>query len=65
MPEAWDIVYVTASHIPLLWGAVEAVTSTGARGPGHMMERTPSVPCRWKLPPIGHHQVPLGFKTLA
>jgi hypothetical protein len=40
--EAWDIVYMTESHKPLLRGAVGAVTSTGARGPGDMRERLQS-----------------------
>jgi hypothetical protein len=34
---SWDIVYMTKSHtLPV--GAVGAVTSTGARGPGDMRE---------------------------
>jgi hypothetical protein len=50
MPEAWDIVCVTDSHTLLLWGlwgrgggvGLVAVTSTGARGPGDMIEHLPS-----------------------
>jgi hypothetical protein len=39
MPEAWDIVYLIASHVPSPVGAVGAVTLTGARGPEDMIER--------------------------
>ena len=43
MPEAWDIVYVTDSHMTLLWGlGGGAITSTGARGPEDMIECLPS-----------------------
>jgi hypothetical protein len=59
-PEAWDIVYMTASHILLLWGAMGAVTSTGAGGPGDMVERLQS-----HVGEITTHWVPLGFKTSA
>jgi hypothetical protein len=38
MPEAWDIVCVTCSHRIMALGAVGVVTSTGARGPGGMIE---------------------------
>ena len=50
MPEAWDIVYVTDSHMPLLWGAV------GAGNFDRSHDRTPSVPCRQELPPTRSHQ---------
>jgi hypothetical protein len=60
MPGAWDIVCMTGSHTHLLQGAVGAVTSTGARGPGDMMEHL--------LSHVGGNHHPsglLGFKTYA
>jgi hypothetical protein len=64
MPEAWDIVCMTDSHTHLLeggrGGAVEVVTSTGARRPRDMIEHL--------LSHVGgnHHPLgPLGFKSYA
>jgi hypothetical protein len=60
-PETWDIVYLTASHEPdSVVMTVGEVTSTGARGPGDMVE------CL--LSHVGrnyHHQVLPGFKISA
>jgi hypothetical protein len=51
---------VTASHMLFLWGVVGAVTSTGARGPGDMIECLPS-----HVDGSNHHLVSPGFKTSA
>jgi hypothetical protein len=51
MPEAWDIVCMTDGQTPLLqrlWGGSNFDRSQGSR----RHDRTPFVPCRWKLPPI-------------
>jgi hypothetical protein len=52
MPEAWGIVFVTA-------GAVGAVTSTGARGPGDMIEHLP-----YHVGGNHHPSGPLGSRSL-
>jgi hypothetical protein len=54
----WEGSYMTDSHTPLLWGDLGAVTSTGARGPGDMIEHL--LPCRWKSLPMTP-----GLKTYA
>ena len=38
MPEAWDIVYMTASHTPLLWGSCVGSNFNRSQGPGDMIE---------------------------
>jgi hypothetical protein len=58
MLETWDTLYVTFSHKLLLWGGMEAVTSTGARSPGDMIKGL--------LSHVGgnyHPSGPTGFKT--
>jgi hypothetical protein len=54
MPEACDIVYMTDSHMLLLWGpwGLGGVTSTGTRRPGDMIE--------YLLSRVGVNYHPLG-----
>jgi hypothetical protein len=60
MPEAWDIVFVTDGHTPLLWGCGGCNFNRSQRSRRH--DQTPSVPCRWKSSPIGSPSQ--GFKDL-
>ena len=51
MPGTWDIVYVTDSHTPLLRDCEGGNLDRSQGSRRH--DQTPSIPCRWKSPPIG------------